>query len=292
MVKPPAPTAALGAYGLRLSGIEQAQGLLLQVPETWERLELQRAVGLARQAQDSVSDARAVIVLANGGEVGIEREPLRALFRVPGELRDDELVHPYLAPVAAVVARWQGRESLHAGSFLAGGAAWALVGERESGKSSTLAALAAAGHGIFGDDVLVLAGTTGFAGPRTLDLRREAAEQLGAGEAMGVVGARERWRVNLDQVVVEATIGGFIFLEWGDAPELVRLSAAERLRRVAAARALRVPPDPRRLLELAAVPGWLLRRPRLWRTLPAALELLEPLLSLAPDRRARQPGAE
>lgn len=292
MAKPPAETAAIGAYGLRLVGIEGARRVLMDVPGSWPSLELQRISGLATHEQDLFSDERAVIVLRNGGEVVVGRDPLRAVFRVPGELGDEELVHPYLAPVAAVVGRWLGRESLHAGSFCGVGGTWALVGDRESGKSSTLAALARNGHDIVGDDVLVLAGRSAYAGPRLLDLRPDAADRLAAGEAIGVVGARERWRMALGPVHVETTLSGFVFLEWSDAAELIPLSAGERLPRVAAARALLVPPDPRRLLELAAVPGWLLRRPRRWESLPETLRLLESLVNAQPDRRARLPAGE
>ena len=40
------------------------------------------------------------------------------------------------------------------------------------------------------DDLLVLDGRTTFVGPRSIDLREDAAAQLGAGEAIGVTGAR------------------------------------------------------------------------------------------------------
>ena len=291
MAKPPAEPAARGAYGLRLIGIEGARRVLMEVPESWPSLELRRVPGVAGQAQDSISDTRAVIVLRNGGEAVVERDPLRAVFTMPNEVGDEELVHPYLAPVAAVVARWLGRESLHAGSFVAGDRAWALVGDRGSGKSSTLAALALAGHDVLGDDVLVLAGHSAFAGPRMLDLRPDAAERLGRGDPIGVVGARERRRMSLEPAAPETVLGGFVFVEWGDTTELLPLAAGERLSRVTSARALLVPPDPRLLLQLAAVPGWLLRRPRGWGSLPRTLELLGSLVATRSAGRATPPAA-
>lgn len=277
MTEPSADTAAIGAYGLRLTGIEGAGSLLQAAPATWPRLELQRRPGVARHDHDEYSEEQAVIVLRNGGDVLVQREPARAVFTVPQELTDDELVHPYLAPVAAVVGRWLGRESLHAGAFVADGGAWALVGDRGTGKSSTLAALAVAGGDIVCDDVLVLDDASAFAGPRSLDLRGEAAERLGAGVALGVVGARERWRMALAEVPAELPFRGLVFLEWGDSLELEALPPRERLERIVAARALRLSIDPHWLLRLAGVPAWVLRRPQDWASLDQSLQLLHDL---------------
>ncbi len=290
MAESPVETAATGAYGLRLTGIAAVQRLLQNVPESWPTLHVDRTSGVARSSHDTISGERAVILLRNGGEVVIDRNPLRAVFRVPRELGDEELVHPYLAPVAAVVAWWLGRESLHAASFVVDSGAWALLGERESGKSSTLAAIGRAGYDLLADDVLVVDGRTVYAGPRTLDLRLDAARQLDTGAAIGVAGARERWRMNLEPVAHQAELCGLVFLEWGETSELVPLAAADRLQRVAASRALRIPPDPQRLLQLAGVPSWLLRRPRVWESLPQAVESLERLVSSRPVRPARRPG--
>jgi hypothetical protein len=127
-----------------------------------------------------------------------------------------ELVHPHLAPGAAVLARWLGRETLHAGAVLAGGGAWAMLGDRESGKSSTLDWLAAHGHPVLADDLLVLDGSDVLAGPRCIDLRADAAQRLGAGEPLGVVGTRERWRLRLGPLASSAPLRGWGILDWGD----------------------------------------------------------------------------
>lgn len=279
---------ARGAYGLRLDGIDGAESLLIDVPDDWPALALYRAHGVATHRHDTFSEERAVIVLRNGGEVVVDRRSSEARFRVPSELEDEELIHPYLAPVAAVVGYWLGRESLHAGSFVAEGGVWALAGDRESGKSSTLAGLARAGFDVFGDDVLVASGTAAYAGPRTIDLRADAAARLGEGEHGA--GGRDRWRLSPRSVAAERELRGLVFLEWSDELELKPLSAADALRRVAAARVLRIPARPDRLLELAARPAWVLRRPRAWESLAQTVEVLASLSHGAPP--ATHSGAE
>jgi hypothetical protein len=269
--------ASLGTYGLRLTGLEGATSLLQEAPSGWPRLDVVRREGVARHEHDSLSEDSAVLVLQQSGEILLDRRNARAEFVVPRELGDAELVHPYLAPVAVVFGGWLGRESLHAGAFAAEGGVWAVVGDRESGKSSMLAALALAGSDIVCDDILVLEGDEAFAGPRSLDLRGDAAERLGVGTALGVVGARERWRVELEAIPNELAFRGFVFLEWGDGPALESLGARERLERVAAARALRVAADPKWLLRLAGRPARVLRRPRGWASLDPSLALLREL---------------
>jgi hypothetical protein len=196
---------------------------------------------------------------------------------VPRVLRDEEIIHPYLAPAAAIVQRWHGRESLHAGAFVAGAGAWALLGERESGKSSTLAYLSKAGHEIVTDDMLIFDGQGVFFGPRSVDLRREAADYLGTGAAsIGMTGARERWRLDVaGGSTTPVPLIGCVFLEWADRLELVRLSGSERLERLFAHRGVRLPPtDPTALLGVAALDGFELRRPSGWDSLDDAMELL------------------
>jgi hypothetical protein len=264
---------SVGAYGLRLLGV--GPELLLPAEPGWPALELVRAVGPGSHFLDRMTDERAEIVLANGGDIVVERRPARAVFTVPADVGDGELVHPYLAPVAAVVARWLGRESVHAGAFAVGNRAWGVLGEREAGKSSLLAFLALRGYQVVSDDVLILDGSSVFAGPRTIDLREEAAAELGVGTPLGIVGARERWRLTLDPVPSRLQLAGWIFLGWDAEPAVVRLAAGERLARIAAQRAVRLlPTDPGLLLRLSGLPGWELRRPRDWSSLPEATDLL------------------
>lgn len=265
----------LGAYGLRIEGIDGVARLLVHADPTWPRLEITVERGRAIVPGDEVDDDRGVVRFQNGGAVVIDRRRGEAVFTLPHEPSPDELVHPYLAPVAAIVSRWHGREALHAGAFLTQGGVWGLLAGREGGKSTTLARLAIEGVPIVCDDVLVLEGDVAFAGPRAVDLREEPARVLGIGESLGMVGARERWRLTLDAIESRLPVRGWVFLVWSDELALEPVAAGARLRRIAAQRAVRLPPcDPGALLTLSALPGFELRRPRRWSSLERAVELL------------------
>lgn len=264
-----------GAYGLRLEGVDGSAALLVPADRDWPTLALAADVGPAAPVHQLVGDDRAVLATRSGAKLEVDRQPLRAVFTSPEPIQEDALVHPHLASAAAVVSRWLGRESLHAGAFVAGGRAWAVLGDRESGKSSLLAGLALAGHPVLADDLLVLDGPVALAGPRGIDLRQDAAERLGAGEPLGVVGTRERWRLRIGPAPVGTELAGLILLAWGDSVELARVGPGRVLEAVVGSQALRVPPeDPAARLSLAALPGWELRRPPDWGSLPAALERL------------------
>ncbi len=264
-----------GAYGLRLLGLEEAEHLLVPAAPEWPALTVESRVSAgAPLAPDEIGADAASIRLRGGGRVEISRD--RAVFYTARPLDPVEVVHPYLAPVAAVVGHWFGRESLHAGAAVVGGRAWALLGDRESGKSSTLAALAAAGHGVLCDDVLVLDSLRPLAGPRTLDLREDAAERLDLPSTLQPSTSRSRYRVELPPAPQEVAFAGSIFLEWDAEEELRELRPTEKVARLSAARVLRIPPaTPELLLELAAVPGWVVRRPRSWSSLEHTVELIE-----------------
>jgi hypothetical protein len=269
------PPGEFGAYGLRLANVQRARRFLSPARASWPRLEIKRRVGETRAPHEWLTDSEALLKLQTGGEIQLHRGRGRATYIVPRRLRAAELVHPLLAPVAAVMAYWLGRECFHAGAFVAGGRAWAVIGARGAGKSTTIAELALQGVPIVGDDLLVVRDQTVFAGPRAVDLREDAARRLGAGESLGVVGARERWRLALPQLKPEIPLGGWVFLGWGDRVEAVPVSGSERLVRLHAGRGINLPSrDPATLLELASLPGWELRRPKAWGSAGDALERL------------------
>jgi hypothetical protein len=264
-----------GAYGLRLSGVDEASGLLVPAEAGWPEFELVTRRGNPRRDEEYLDGERAELKLRTGGEILIDRVAGTITFVTPRELDVNEVIHPYLAPAAAALARWFGRESFHAGAFVANGATWAVIGQRGSGKSSTLGRLALQGVPVVCDDMLVLEAARPFAGPRSVDLRADGAEALGAGQALGVVGARERWRLELEPLGEIPPLRGWIHLEWGEAVGLKPLSGAEKLRRLTPERGLRVPlRDPAALLELAALPAWTFRRPQSWESLSDAVENL------------------
>ena len=216
----------------------------------------------------SVTDTEALLRLKLGGRLMLDRTRRTAHYVVPRPLGPDEIVHPYLAPAAAMFAHWDGRLAFHAGAFVAGGGVWAIAGAREAGKSTTLARLAARGHDIFTDDVLILDGSRALAGPRAVDLRPDAARRLGVGRALGVAGSRPRWRIALPPCPAELPFRGWMFVEWAERPHAHRLRASECLGRLTETLTVRLDPlAPHGLLDLAALPAWSVGRERDWHRL-------------------------
>jgi hypothetical protein len=205
-----------GAYGIRFRGLEGATELLVPVDGRAPAYLVESAVRSPPPGPEHVDDGHAELRLRSGGRVLIDRRGGSVRFEVPHALRSDELVHPYLAPAAGIIGRWLGRESVHAGAVAVDNRALGVVGTREAGKSSTLAWLALAGTEVVCDDPLVIDGRSTFTGPRSIDLREDAAARLGAGEAIGVTGARERWRLRLGSAGDRHVLAGFVFLTWGD----------------------------------------------------------------------------
>jgi hypothetical protein len=249
--------------------------LLVDADPTWPALHVTASEEEEAPAEDILTDRRAEVTLRTGGRLTLDRDCGMARFAVPRPLSDEEIVHPYLAAPAIIVSHWLGRIAFHAGGFVYRGGAWGVAGSRGAGKSSLLAALALAGHGIVADDVLVLDGATAFAGPRSVDLRAEAARRLGVGEDIGVAGLRPRLRLRLPPIAPQLPFRGWVFLAWGDAPRMVRVGPSDRLGRLLEAAALRVTPaEPERMLELAAQPAWTLERPRDWHRMGDSLRRL------------------
>jgi hypothetical protein len=266
--RPAAALRPIGAYGLRLENVERARPLLAPASPSWPRLRIRRKIGVGETKQEWVTQDAATLKLQNGGEIAIDRRRGEATFILPHRVGAAEIVHPLLAPVAAIMAYWLDWQSFHAGAFVADGKVWGIVGARGSGKSTTVARLALDGVPIVCDDMLILDGLRALVGPRSIDLRRGAATTLGVGTHLGVVGARERWRLRVAELSGELTLGGWIFLEWGERLQALPVRGSERLMRLAASRGARLPlRNPDALLELAGLPAWELRRPKRWSSL-------------------------
>jgi hypothetical protein len=280
-------SSAFGSYGLRLRGLPPEA--LVPAPRSWPELELLRCVGEATHTADELGDDGAVVVYRDKGAVEITRSPARATFTFPHRLGDGELLHPYLAAPAAIVNRWIGREPLHGGALLLDESAWGVLADQEGGKSSLLAALSREGRAVLSDDLAVTDGEVVFAGPRAIDLRASAAGHLEAGEPLGLVGARERWRLSLAGVRPTGALAGWIFLSWGERVRMRRVSLDERLIRLIGARAVVSEPDPRLLLRLASFPAFELQRPRDWAALPETISCL--LATLEHPSRSDARGA-
>jgi hypothetical protein len=265
-----------GAYGLEVVGAGGAAPQLVAAAPDWPKLEIERLIGTGSLRRTLVGADRAEIALMAGDELTLDRVPLRATFTTARPLSDEALIHPYLAPAAAVAGHWLGREAFHGGAFVFDGGAWAVLGDKESGKSSLLASLAQHGVGIVADDALIVERELVFAGPRSIDLREEPAQELDAGESIGLVGDRKRWRMSLAPVAAASPLRGWVFLSWSESPEVTAVSAGRRLQRLLAYRMIKgLPPvDPARMLELARLPAVQLSRPRTWSQLEAVGSLL------------------
>lgn len=217
---------------------------------------------------------------APGGHVAVDRQAGVASFRGANRLTSDEIVHPRLGMLGAIYAQWlPGRMAFHAGAFISGERAWAVVGERHEGKSTLMAALALAGLPVIGDDTLVLDGIRCLSGVRCVDLRPDAAAHLAIRDGLVTVRRGARERLVLDVPPREAPLAGWIFLKWGDELAIRALPTPERIARLAKRQGWhrRGVTDPARLLDIAALPAWELSRPRDWTLLPRVLEQVREL---------------
>jgi hypothetical protein len=217
---------------------------------------------------------RAEVRLIDGGMLLLDRPGRSATLLTKALLPDEELVHPYLAPVASFFAGWLGRQALHAGGFCIDGVVLGLAGPKEAGKTTTLAWLAAQGYDVLADDVLVVDDGRALAGPRALDLRHDAARELDLVGRTREHRGGERRRLELGPVTHELPLRGFVFLAWGDSVEVARLRPHERIERLSRCVSADTPGSEHALLELARFPSWELRRPPSLEALPAALDRL------------------
>ena len=272
MTTPRKSSAGTGAYGFRLTGVADAAALLVDAPEAWPQLDLMRVVQRgSRPDPEQVTEDAARLWLPGGAWATLDRARSSAWLAIPDEITDGAIVHPYLAPVALVMARWCGREGFHGGGIVAGDGAWGVLGDKTAGKSTMLAWMAREGVGVVSDDVLVIDGASTLAGPRSIDLREDAAARLGVGEPMGRVGLRERWRFTLPPVDPELPLCGWITLEWGDDVAIEPVRGAERLPALLPHRGVRLPPlDPSVLVRFSALPHLRFVRPRDWNAMPEA----------------------
>jgi hypothetical protein len=274
--------SAGGAYGLRLLGLYSEPTLssaLITPPDHWPAVRVEWREGRDESSgpEFTVHDDSATIRLGYGGQVKLDRSRRRATIVTPQPLGHDQLIHPALAYIGSVFSHWLGRPALHAGVFVAEGGAWALLGMRHAGKSSTLAWLARAGYPILTDDMLVLDGWTALAGPRAIDVTASSARYLGADADADVVRAGRRQRIMVEGIEAECPFRGWIALAWGARVEAVRVPLDERLALLARHLHSHPPVNPRTLLEVASAPVFELRRPKRLTSLPdvgrALLEL-------------------
>jgi len=252
-----------------------SDALRLVDPGRWPALAIQQVGEPYAGADHGVRDDRAV-VLGTYGTAVLRRDTMSVTFHAETTLSDAEIVHPCLWPVAAIAARWLGRETLHGGGFLdAGGGAWVVLGDSGDGKSSLLASLALSGKPVLADDLVVVDGRHCFAGPRCIDLLPETAERLGVSDQTTEVRWSERQRLILEPIAARVPLHGFVYLAWDERVSVQRLAPAARPARLANQR--RVPHlgvDPVALLDLAGLPALVVQRPREWGSMAEARRLL------------------
>jgi len=263
-----------GAYGLRLGGQAPRSGLLTATPADAPKILINRVVGTIDLSNHVDADTASVPLL-DGGGLQLDRAARTALITTAHHLTDDELAHPYLAPIAAVHSHWLGRAAFHAGAIVVADQAWGVIGEREAGKSTLLAAVHAAGGVVLADDLLVMDGDIVYSGPRTLDLREEAAGWFPEARSLGVAGARERWRLDLGAAPTRVPLGGWIVPSWARELSITQLPGAAAAHHIAPARSVTgLAIDPGAFLEAAARPAVEFSRPREMGKLSAGVETL------------------
>lgn len=268
--------AALGAYGFVVRGLGDERGRLLlhRIDSDRPAIELRVAFGGPRPAE--AGDV--FLEFLEGGVASVDRSPAVAHLWFPEPIPVPDLVHPHLTAVAGQFAQWCGMQTMHGGLVAAGGAAVAVVGDREAGKSTLLAACSAdPGLHVMADDLVVIEDGVAHAGPRTLDLRTAAVGQF-ANLVTEPVRGSARHRLALPDGPLVAAFAGTVVLQWGPS-EVRRLEGRARV----AALEAHMPMDRTRgsvgnLLAAAARPVWLCSRPRDWEQLAWSVEAVRSVL--------------
>jgi hypothetical protein len=249
------------------------------VAANWPTVEIEQlSDGVAVPPPDRITPNDAVIRLAGGAWTELDRAAAQVRLHAPEDSRKTELLHPMLATVAVVFSWWYGRNAFHGGAFRDSvGGAWAILGDRGGGKSSTLAALAANGFDVVTDDLLAVSDGSVFAGPRVLDLRLDAVSELGLERIATEVRSGTRRRVALGAVPGESELVGWLFLEWGPSVSLSRLRPGEWLQR-ATAQLNTITPGTQSLVALADTEAWLLTRPQSFDSLEPTVDEVRALV--------------
>src|SRR5436190_6540154 len=256
----------LGVYGLTIVGLAGAEEWMQALPHCSPPLRVETARDAARSFERAALDGTAAdLRLVGGGRLRMRRGDERAVFSFPEMPPDEDLLHPYLAPAAALAHLWAGREALHGGAFATSAGAVALLAEKEGGKSTTLAWLAVKHRlPVLSDDLVVLRSGAVLSGPRCLDLRRTRTLNGLDLDTAHVVRNGERLRLSLPPTPSETPLIGSVVLRWGPRTRLDEPAAADRLRELLPHRMYRdrLGGDPLALLQVAALPMLIVTRPR------------------------------
>jgi len=256
------------AWGWRWRGLDDTGRVLNAAPGGWPEVEVTVTYdALLTPTPTPVvwSPDRAEFGLRSGGRIAIGGQPPSVALCLPRPVPAECVVQPHLAAAAASLGIWAGSEALHGGAFVHDGRAWALIGDKGAGKSTALGQLAGAGCHVLADDLVIWRRGEVLAGPRCVDLRPEAARELGVGRPLGVIGSRERWRLDLAEGPTVVAFGGLIRLQWGEELSLQPLDVQERLQLILLSGALPIPSRPSEaVLELASHTALSWTRPKSW----------------------------
>jgi hypothetical protein len=270
----------IGAYGLTFSGLHDP--LLVPVPDEadWPVVRFRRDYDAHQPPERAISDARAALPLLGGRWILLDRFAAEVALRGPEDADETEILHPFLGLVAVVFSWWYGRNAFHGGAVAGPDrGAWAILGGRGAGKSSTLAALAATGLDVVADDLLVVDGARVYAGPRSIDLRLDATQPINSHAATDrVVRGSSRRRITLQAVRAESPLVGWVFLEWGAEFSLRRLRPSEWLERATSHLNTVSTTAHQSLLPLAEADAWELTRPLGPASLEATVDELRALV--------------
>lgn len=262
-------TVAAGAYGLTLTGPlapTEPGELFVPAPADWPPVDLSweaAPLGSVDEAEVAITEERALLVYETGAVV-VTRSPLAVRYLRPDRPDHDTLAHPGLAVAAATSAHWGGMECLHGGAVDAGGGAWGVLGQKEDGKSTLMAAMAAAGCVVLSDDMVVTDGVDVLAGPRGVDLREGSAGRFPGLRGYSVRdGLRER--VLAGPCPPRVPLRGWLVLAEGPEVVLEPVPFPDRLAQLGVQRSVRLSSRvPELMLDLAARPMFRLVRPRDW----------------------------
>lgn len=267
----------LGLYGYRLS-----------LPDWIEAEDLARVDPVAPQVHVSPREAcvledrrledgdRLALAWKQGSGFEVQRQRPQITIDSPEVAIEGALVHPLLTAPMSILARWRGDIALHAGAFFHAGGAWGLIGDKGDGKSTMLAGLGLRQIPLLTDDLLVLDGDVVRAGPACVDLRPDAARELGEGRLLGEIGGRERYRLSTLKGPARSQLRGFFVLAWAQEPavhvEQVGTGEAMRILYEHEHMKLKGAGDLDRIFDLLEKPMWRFTRPRSWEAAEEALD--------------------
>jgi hypothetical protein len=253
----------LGAYGLILKGLPGAAPWMQPQKSDAPTLAVEvLSDGDAFEHEPPVlTEEVADLPLLGGGRLQLQRSQSVARYFLEAKPSDEDLLHPYVAPAAALFWQWSGREAIHAGAFESGQGAVLVLGDKEAGKSTTLGWLAIEGATtVLTDDLAIMDANMVQAGPRSIDLR--VTEEI-SDLAAHVVRNGERQRLRLPACPPALPLAGSVALEWGDRLELSPVGFSERMALIGAQRTFPgLAANAVAMLELGTAPMVRATRPR------------------------------